>query len=107
MRSYANYESLTREGNWKTQIMEIREGRVISSGPRPPSLYANFLREEMWRGKMIAGEQGEAGSCFSGCDVIICKLGPLHPRRLSMLENTHYGNQFDERLNSFTGLMRT
>jgi hypothetical protein len=58
-------------------------------------------------GKVIAGENGEAGSCFSGCDVIICKLGPLHPNPLSMLENTHYGNQFNERLNSFTEFMRT
>jgi hypothetical protein len=55
---------------------------------------------------MIAGVNGEAGSCSSECDVIICKLGPLHPNRLSMLKNTHYGNQFDERLNSFTGLVR-
>ena len=28
MTSYANDESLTMKGNWKTQIMEIREGRV-------------------------------------------------------------------------------
>jgi hypothetical protein len=56
---------------------------------------------------MTAGENGEAGSCSSGCDVIICKLGPLHPKPLSMLENTNYGNQFDERLNLFTGLVRT
>ena len=55
---------------------------------------------------MIAGENGEAGSCFNGCDVIICKLGFLHPKPLSMLENTHYGNQIDEDLNSFTGLVR-
>jgi len=62
----------------------------ISSGPRPLNFYVNFLGEEMRRGKMIAGENGEAGSCSSGCDVIICKLGPLYSKQLLMLENTHY-----------------
>ena len=78
----------------------------ISSGPRPLNFYVNFFGEEMRRGKMIAGDNGEAGSCSSGCDVILCKLGPLHSKRLLVLENTHYGNQFNERLNSFTGIMR-
>jgi hypothetical protein len=34
------------------------------------------------------------------------QIRTLHPKPLSMLENTHYGNQFNERLNSFTGFMR-
>ena len=55
---------------------------------------------------MVAGEQGGTRSCSSGCDVIVCKLGLLHPKRLSMLENTHYVNQLDERLNSFTRFMQ-
>ena len=53
---------------------------------------------------MVAGEQGGTRSC--SLMLIVCKLGPLHHKRLSMLENTHYGNQFDERLNSFTRFMR-
>jgi len=30
MRSYANNESLTKKGNWKTQIMEIRKWKSSS-----------------------------------------------------------------------------
>ena len=105
MSLYANDESLTIKGNWKTQIMEIGEGRVHLFWARLLNFYVNFFGEEIWRGKTKAGENGEAGNCFIGCDVFICKLGPLHSIRLLMLENTHYGNQFDERLNSFTGIM--
>jgi hypothetical protein len=95
MRSYANNESLTKKGNLKTRIMEIKEGRVYLFWTTTSQFLCKF-----------SSRRNEAGSCSSGCDVIICKLGPLHPERLSMLENTHYGNQFDERLNSFTGLVR-
>jgi len=95
MRSYANNESLTKKGNWKTRIMEIREGRVHLFWTTTSQFLCKF-----------SSRRNEAGSCSSGCDVIICKLGPLHPKRLSMLENTLYENQFDERLNSFTGLVR-
>ena len=78
----------------------------ISSGTRPLNFNVNFFGEEMRRGKMIAGENGEAGSCSSGCNVITCKLGLLHPKLVLMPENTHDGNQFNERLNSFTGFVR-
>ena len=76
--------------------MEIRERRVHLFWARLLNFYVNFFGEEMRRGKTIAGENGEAGSCFSGCDVFVCKLGPLHSIRLLMLENKHYGIKFDD-----------
>ena len=84
--------------------MEIRERRVHLFWARLLNFYVNFFGEEMRRGKTIAGENGEAGSCFSGCDVFVCKLGPLHSygivelwiAALLMLENKHYGIQFDD-----------
>ncbi len=90
----------------KHRLLKLEKEQIISSGPQPLNFYVIFFCEEMWREKMIAGDNGEAGSCSSGCDVILCKLGPLHSKRLLMLENTHYGNQFNEPLNSFIGFMR-
>ena len=88
MSLYANDESLTIKGNWKTQIMEIREGRVHLFWTTTSQFLCKF-----------SSRRNEAGSCSNGCDMILCKLGPLHPKPLSMLENTHYWNQFNERLN--------
>ena len=98
IRSYANYEPFTIKGNWKIQIMEISKEEFISTGPRSLNFYVNSFCEVM---RWVRGEQGGPRSCSGGCDGIICKLGPLHPKQLPMLENTHYGNQIDERLNSW------
>ena len=104
IRLYANYEPFTIKGNWKIQIMEISKEEFISTGPRSLNFYVNSFCEVMRR---VRGEQGGPRSCSNGCDVIICKLGPLHPKQSPMLENTLYGNQLDERLNSLTLFMRS
>ena len=96
IRSYANYEPFTIKGNWKIQIMEISKEEFISTGPRSLNFYVNSFCEVIWR---VRVEQGGPRSCSNGCDMILCKLGPLHPKPLSMLENTNYWNQFTERLN--------
>ena len=93
MRRYANYEHFTTERNYRLGKLFRKKGSSLLE--HDLSILCKFF----WL-------TNEAGSCPSGCDVIVCKLGPLHPKRLSLLESTHYGNQFDERLNSFTKFMR-
>ena len=44
IRSYANYEHFTTEGNWKIEIREIiSEEEFIATGPRPLNFYVNFF----------------------------------------------------------------
>ena len=44
MRSHANYEHFTKEGNWKIQIREIiSEEEFIATGRRPLNFYVNFF----------------------------------------------------------------
>ena len=45
-RLYANYESLKIKGNWKTQIMEIRERRLHLFWTKTSQFYVNFIAKK-------------------------------------------------------------
>ena len=100
MGSYANYEPIATKRSWKTQIMEMILQEASSLLGQDISIFMQICCGETRRGEDDSGvvRKGKTRSCFRGWDVIICKLGSLHPVQLAKLKNTHCENDFDELL---------